>query len=170
MHTQMKGIWWAIAATGVAWLGTTTLACNAISGADAIVLDDVDDDGGNGNQEVASGAGPGSGAGGNPAGPGATSGAGGHPTTGGGPDGSGPSTGAGAGTTSGGGDDPGPTQCEYPAGPYGVAQGQTVPPGLSWQGFAPGNASATTVTIEEFFDCDGSKGIHAVLIDTSQFG
>ena len=60
--------------------------------------------------------------------------------------------------------------CEYPAGPYGVAQGQVVPPNLSWQGYAPGSNSVSTFTAEDLFDCDGSRGIHAVIIDTSQFG
>jgi hypothetical protein len=63
-----------------------------------------------------------------------------------------------------------PPPCEYPPPPYGVAQGQVVPPTLSWQGYAPGNGSVTTVSIQDFFDCDGTKGIRAVMVDTSQYG
>ncbi len=69
-----------------------------------------------------------------------------------------------------GGDGAGPVACEYPQGPYGVGQGQTVPPTLSWQGYAPNSNSVSTITSEDFFDCDGLRGIDAVLIDTSQFG
>ena len=88
---------------------------------------------------------------------GATSGAGGMTTA---------TTGMAAATSSGSGSNP----CQYPAGPYGVGQGQTVPPSLSWQGYAPGASSPSTLSIQEFFDCDGAKGIHAILFDTSQYG
>lgn len=144
-------------------IGFGLSACNAITGADAIVLDgaDDDDDGGSAGQ----GAGAVAGAGGDTSGPAGPAGVGGAV------DGSG----AGAGPTSSGvggtgTGEPGPTECEYPAGPYGVAQGQIVPPNLTWQGFAPGSSAAQTISILDFFDCDGSRGIHAVLFDTSQFG
>jgi hypothetical protein len=68
------------------------------------------------------------------------------------------------------GGDPGATQCDYPDGPYGVGEGQIVPPTLTWQGFAPGASSPTTIAITDFFDCDGSRGINALYFDTSQFG
>lgn len=69
-------------------------------------------------------------------------------------------------TTGTGGTDP----CTWPSGPYGVGQGQTLPSNLSWQGYAPGSSSPSTISIQEFFDCDGMKGIDAVLFDTSQYG
>jgi hypothetical protein len=83
-----------------------------------------------------------------------------------------PGGGLGPGHGSGGDDmgEPPPPPCDYPTGPYGVGTGQTVPPDLAWQGYAPGSDTPTTVSIQDFFDCDGLKGIDAVLIDTSQFG
>jgi hypothetical protein len=151
--------------SAVALIGFSISACNAITGADAIVLDDVDDDEDDGGSE---GAGAGDttavavGSGGQTSGPAGPTGSGG--TVDGAGAGAGPtSTGSGTGA----GD---PTGCEYPAGPYGVAQGQVVPPSLSWQGFAPGSTTAETISIQDFFDCDGSRGIHAVLFDTSQYG
>jgi hypothetical protein len=57
--------------------------------------------------------------------------------------------------------------CEYPGGPYGNTSGKILAP-TSWSGFAPGSSSQTTVSLEELFDCDGSKGIHAVIFTTAQ--
>ncbi len=127
-------------------------ACNMVTGADGIVIADEDDD-------ETSGAGQG---GATTAGPGATNGAGGDPST----------VGAGGMATSSGtqGVGAGPTSCEYPAGPYGVGQGQVVPPTISWQGYAPGASAPSTITMESLFDCDGSKNINAIVVDTSQFG
>lgn len=128
------------------------VACNMVTGADGIVIAADDDDDG-------SGAGQGGAA---TAGPGATNGAGGDQTV----------TGAGGMTTSSGsqGVGAGPTNCEYPMGPYGVAQGQVVPPTISWQGYAPGASAPSTITMESLFDCDGSKNVNAIIVDTSQFG
>jgi hypothetical protein len=55
----------------------------------------------------------------------------------------------------------------YPQGPYGTSVGKVVNPGLSWQGYLPNATSASTVTPGDLFDCDGSKGINAVLIDVA---
>jgi hypothetical protein len=81
-------------------------------------------------------------------------------------------TGAGGGstTTTAASTTTGPDPCTYPTGPYGVAVNQTVPPSLTWQGYSPGASSPGTVSIQELFDCDGSKGIDAILFDTSQYG
>jgi hypothetical protein len=71
------------------------------------------------------------------------------------------------------GDDGGVTSdsgqpCEYPPGPYSrTKQGTTIDPTLSWQGYTPGSSTPTTVTITDFFDCDGSKGINAVHLDVA---
>jgi hypothetical protein len=59
------------------------------------------------------------------------------------------------------------TPCQYPPGPYGKTQGSTLAPTLTWQGYAPGSSSVSTVNITDFFDCDGSKGINALAIDES---
>ena len=38
---------------------------------------------------------------------------------------------------------------------------------MTWQGFAPNSAQAGTVSIGDFYDCDGSKGVNALLLITS---
>ncbi|MFP6683380.1 MAG: hypothetical protein VB934_01655, partial [Polyangiaceae bacterium] len=135
----------------IGWLSLT--ACNALTGVDDIYLtDDMGDIAGATAQTATSSA-----TGGDTTGQGgasaasvgstgaATSGAGGMTTA---------TTGMAAATSSGSGAGP----CQYPAGPYGVGQGQTVPPNLSWQGYAPGASSPSTISIQQFFDCDGAKG------------
>jgi hypothetical protein len=57
--------------------------------------------------------------------------------------------------------------CQYPAGPYGTTVGSTISPTLTWQGYAPNSSSLSKVSITDFFDCDGSKGINALLLDAS---
>ena len=58
--------------------------------------------------------------------------------------------------------------CEYPTGPYGNTANTILSPNSSWTGYAPGGSSATTVTAEDLFDCDGSKGINAVIFTMAQ--
>ena len=58
----------------------------------------------------------------------------------------------------------------YPAGPYGVAQGQTVPETIQWTGTLAGDSGPSTFKLSDFFDCDGTKGIDAILVETSQYG
>ncbi|MCA9618124.1 MAG: hypothetical protein KC731_03860 [Myxococcales bacterium] len=128
------------------------VACNMISGADGVTFSSADDDGGSSTGETASGGGTQTGG---PLGSGA------------GPTGVGGSTGSAGGETGAGA---GPTVCEYPQGPYGVAQGAIVPPNLSWQGYAPGASTPSTISIADLFDCDGSRGIDAIIVDTSQYG
>jgi hypothetical protein len=149
--TPAKTVWLftAIAATA------PVAACNMVSGADEIGIRADDDDGGDTNTG-ATGSTATAGVGGAATGGAATTVA----ATGAGGAGSSTNTGAGAG----------PTVCEYPAGPYGVDSGQILPPTLSWSGFAPGSSAASTFTAEDLFDCDGSRGIHAVVVDTSQYG
>lgn len=134
-------------------VGPAMLACNEISGANDVTFSDDDDGGSSGVTTSGNGSNGSSGQGG-------TVGSGGTGTS---------TTGAGGTGTGGQGGSPLPP-CEYPAGPYGVAQGQTVPPSLSWQGYLPGASSPSTITIDMFFDCDGRKGINAVVVDTSQYG
>lgn len=60
--------------------------------------------------------------------------------------------------------------CIYPSGPYGTKQGNVVAPGLSWEGCSPGATTPTTIKATDFFDCDGTKGIHAVqIIDSASW-
>jgi hypothetical protein len=61
----------------------------------------------------------------------------------------------------------GDAECRYPLGPYGEQSGETVPPGLAWQGYRDQGPSAGTVSIEDYLDCDGKKGVRALLVDQS---
>jgi hypothetical protein len=56
-------------------------------------------------------------------------------------------------------------ECLYPAGPYGLTEGSRLPPSLAWQGYLGGSSQATKISIADYFDCDGSKGINALEID-----
>jgi hypothetical protein len=58
------------------------------------------------------------------------------------------------------------TTCTYPAGPYGIAEGATVPPTFTWSGLGAGG-TPQSYTSGDFFDCDGSKGINAIVFDSS---
>jgi hypothetical protein len=58
----------------------------------------------------------------------------------------------------------------WPAGPYGVNTGKTVPEKLTWDGYPDGPGGATTLAIKDWYDPDGTKGIHAILVITSQYG
>ena len=62
---------------------------------------------------------------------------------------------------------PSPVDCQYPNGPTGVNVGNIVSGNLAWQGFPEGAAALGSVSIQDYFDCDGSKGINAILIDSS---
>jgi hypothetical protein len=54
-----------------------------------------------------------------------------------------------------------------PMGPYGIAKGATLDPSHSWQGYAPGASSPSTVNLSDLLDCDGTKTIKALVIDSS---
>ncbi len=132
-------------AQGHAWVTVGALllaasgACNAMTGADGLSL---------GEQDLRA-----SDTTGETAGTGDTTGTG---ATGGG--------GAGPG---GGGGGAASNACPYPASPYGKAEGKTVSGALKWQGYAEGATEPSTVAISDYYDCDGSKGINAILLDTS---
>jgi hypothetical protein len=55
----------------------------------------------------------------------------------------------------------------YPAGPYGVGVGDVLDPTFSWQGYAANATTVSTLTMSDLFDCDGSKGIDALIFDDS---
>ena len=57
--------------------------------------------------------------------------------------------------------------CTYPKGPYGVGLDAVLSPSSSWQGYAANDTSVTTLHMSDLFDCDGSKGINAIMIDVS---
>jgi thiol-disulfide isomerase/thioredoxin len=55
----------------------------------------------------------------------------------------------------------------YPEGPYGTGVGKIVNPGLSWKGYLPNATDVTTIAPNDLYDCDGSKGIDAIIFDVS---
>ncbi len=55
----------------------------------------------------------------------------------------------------------------YPQGPYGTGMGMIVNPGFTWQGYAPGASNVSSISPNDLFDCDGSKGINALVFDVS---
>ncbi len=57
--------------------------------------------------------------------------------------------------------------CTYPKGPYGVSTPAVLAPTSSWQGYAANDSSVSTLAMSDLFDCDGSKGIDAIVIDIS---
>ena len=61
--------------------------------------------------------------------------------------------------------DTSPPPCQYPPGPYGTTLGAIVAPTWTWQGYVKGSNAVTTLKITDLYDCDGTKGITAVLID-----
>ncbi len=61
-------------------------------------------------------------------------------------------------------EDPPPAGCTYPGGPYGATPGSVANPSFAWQGFVPGSQVAGPFGTTDLFDCDGSRGIHAILI------
>jgi hypothetical protein len=64
-------------------------------------------------------------------------------------------------------DQPADAQCAYPVGPYGEQSGDIVPPDLSWQGYQDLHPAAGSVSINDYLDCDGKKGVRALLVDQS---
>jgi thiol-disulfide isomerase/thioredoxin len=115
-------------------------ACNAITGAGDLRLKDVDeeeDDNSTGGQVLA---------GGGPISGGATGGTTGNTSS--------SSTG-------------GAVACTYPEGPYGKDMGTIVSNVHKWQGYAEGTTDAaqtSEISIEDYYDCDGSKKINALMI------
>lgn len=51
----------------------------------------------------------------------------------------------------------------YPVGPYGKKEGAIFPP-LSFSGYRDGSTVWTTISMREYFDPDGSKGVRGVLV------
>ena len=138
-------------------------ACNSITGVDSLVLygenPPPDGEGGGGAADTGTGAADATGGGADPS---ATAGAGGAPGghTGGG--GSASTSSTSSSTSSGG-----TVNCKYPTTGFGVNIGNHVQGNLAWQGYAEGADAEGTISIQDYFDCDGSKGINALLIINS---
>ena len=61
--------------------------------------------------------------------------------------------------------------CPYPTtGTMGAKEGNTVPSNLTWTGYDIQSNVEGPVPVTNYFDCDGSKGYHALLFDTSRYG
>jgi len=65
-----------------------------------------------------------------------------------------------------------PTECVYPTTGFGNGVGNVVPPHRQWDGFPEGSKAgvatdAVPVLLDDYFDCDGSRGINAILLDES---
>jgi hypothetical protein len=54
----------------------------------------------------------------------------------------------------------------YPDGPYGIHVGDTIPPTFTWEGLGPGG-TPQQYSSTDFYDSDGSKGINAIVFDSS---
>lgn len=59
-----------------------------------------------------------------------------------------------------------PVQCTYPTTGFSTQPGGVMP-NHSWQGFVDDSMEPAEVSMADYLDCDGSKGIHALLIDVS---
>jgi hypothetical protein len=59
--------------------------------------------------------------------------------------------------------------CAYPQGTLGVSVGNVVSVFTGWNGLPP-NETERQFQLAEYYDCDGTKGVDAILISTSQYG
>ncbi len=59
------------------------------------------------------------------------------------------------------------SKCTYPAGPYSSELGGVLNPALYWQAYAPGASSPSTLKVTDLYDCDGTKGINAIVFETA---
>jgi hypothetical protein len=62
--------------------------------------------------------------------------------------------------------DPPPIVCEYPTEGFGDMIGDVVPL-KEWQGFVDASTEPSTVSMKDYHDCAGEKGINALIVDTS---
>lgn len=68
----------------------------------------------------------------------------------------------------------GEARCNYDIasqnGSAGVNTNMVLPSNLTWEGFRPGEDTPSFINVSEFFDCNATRGIDALVIDTSQYG
>ncbi len=63
-----------------------------------------------------------------------------------------------------------PISCAYPgAATFGAGMGQTIAPTVSWLGYPAAEDAPRMFGVTEVYDCT-SEEVHAILVDTSQFG
>jgi len=62
-----------------------------------------------------------------------------------------------------------PSECPYPMGPYSSKKGGVLDPTISFLCLKPGETSGpgTMMTVQDFFDCHGTKKMNALLFDVS---
>ena len=60
-----------------------------------------------------------------------------------------------------------PNVCPYPVGPYGTSAGAVVDGSLQWMGYTSNATVPTLVKLADYYDCDGSRGNSALLIEES---
>ncbi|MBI5533181.1 MAG: hypothetical protein HY898_10720 [Deltaproteobacteria bacterium] len=53
--------------------------------------------------------------------------------------------------------------CNYPTSASGTTVGKMLSPSIKWTGYVPDSSSTTTFSTSELLDCDGSRGINAIL-------
>ncbi len=64
----------------------------------------------------------------------------------------------------------GPSGCDWPSGvTFGTDEGDTLGPGFEWEGYAEGCSVPSTITIQDFYDCDGALGLNAIYLTSSRF-
>ena len=145
----------------------TWLGCNVLTGADELMVSEEVGEGGGagwgGQSTTPAGVGIG-GWGGSENGQGGTGNVGNTGATG-------ATGGFGAGSSTGGsgGVGAGPTGCPWPSGAIGNTVGMTLPQGLTWQGYRDGSSAVETISVEDYFDCDGTRGINAVLFSSQSW-
>ncbi|MBM4377043.1 MAG: hypothetical protein FJ095_18325 [Deltaproteobacteria bacterium] len=62
-----------------------------------------------------------------------------------------------------------PLNCSFQPTSPGVAENKELPLSLQWQGYAPGSDEVGSVSAADFFDCNGSKGVHVVVYEMAKF-
>jgi hypothetical protein len=75
-------------------------------------------------------------------------------------------SGAGGGSASATGSG-GAGECPAPTGTVGIVEGSLVDMTLAWQGYAAGATEPSSIAIGDYYDCDGTRGIDALLITQS---
>jgi hypothetical protein len=63
-------------------------------------------------------------------------------------------------------DDPPAVVDGYPAGPFGLKRGQVFP-NLTLHGYRDGTGAWTEIALRDYYDADGSRGIHGIYLTVS---
>ena len=63
-------------------------------------------------------------------------------------------------------DPPPAAPAAYPAGPYGNLKGNTIA-NFEWDGYRDGVGEVTKISLNDYYDPDGKKGINAIMLKLS---